>query len=1183
MARHVFETYFKDVDDPLVRHHLDSYNDFLKTKIPAYLKGSNPIRLDLGNEGGDINKHRKVDIYIGGKESNQIRYVPPVDENGNAIFPHMCRVSNQTYALELYADIDIVFFVGGQATSDEEVRPKHEKRFENVLIGKIPLMLKSDYCYLSSRSGDELYDVGECKFELGGYFIIDGSEKVLLTQERLGDNIFYAKQRKYKPLKKAVGQTIAEEGTESILKGKKDIYEFISGIRCVSEDGTKGPYAHFLTIPPKGVLPGEEEIKEMDTYVDFEKFSTHRLAHITLPGFLQPVPLISVFRALGVRTDKDLYDIILAGIPEDNKNRYDSLFIELVKSHERFIQQTVNSAPLDFKSDDDIDLKLLARQTRTRSYESVMINIYDKLFAHCRPAVTTGELYRRKAYLLGHMTRMAMDIALGFANSSDRDHFRFKRLDASGDLCFYEFRRIFNDVASIMVRRLDSKISYAPKTFSGANLKNLIVDDISHFWKPHILLDEYVKAFKKGIWDKHEGVSQELARLSYLGTVSHLRRILLQVKSDSGIPIETRRIHGSAWGLICPTDSPDGSDIGIVKSMALFCSISTASSAKDVISKIVEHNEFVSIEKIHPSIWNPVWTKIFVNSELIGCSGSTDVLHGALLKHRRQGTLPATTCLSWDRLKNVYNIFTDAGRPMRPIYREGIVESDVISKKTWSEMKKGLFDYLDAQETDTSKISMEPYSKKLYSEIHPLTIFSPSGSVIPNADFNQAPRNIFSCQQTKQASSWYNTAFTKRFDTLATWLNYAQRPISHTWTYNPILSCLPYGENAIVAISIYSGYNQEDSIILNEGALNRGLFNTTYFHSYEVEERILDPATDVHTEFANIVTNGKYNETVNRKEGYNYDLLDSQGIIKTGSLIDEKTILACLVSPVTNADGITIGYRDVSYAPKRGQRGIIDAIHSYTTRDGLRGVKIRVAEQRVPVLGDKFSARHGQKGTCGMRMQEEDMPYTSNGVRPDMIVNPHAFPSRMTIGQFVETMATKLGVYLGCSIDSTAFTASNRVTEVKKLLEKAGFHSEGHERLYNGMTGEMMETEIFMGPTYYLRLKHMVEDKINYRTTGPKTLLTRQPVGGRANDGGLRIGEMERDALISHGISKFLNESLMDRSDGSTNELNPETGLFDSRPNVNTVTVELPHAMSLLTQELETMHISVKAVNGGTN
>ena len=280
-----------------------------------------------------------------------------------------------------------------------------------------------------------------------------------------------------------------------------------------------------------------------------------------------------------------------------------------------------------------------------------------------------------------------------------------------------------------------------------------------------------------------------------------------------------------------------------------------------------------------------------------------------------------------------------------------------------------------------------------------------------------------------------------------------------------------------------------------------------------------------------------------------------------------------------NSSGQVTDYVDVSYTTKRGQHGIIDSVYRYVTREGLRAIKVRIAEHRIPVLGDKFSARHGQKGTVGMRIPEEDMPYTSTGQRPDMIVNPHAFPSRMTIGQFAETMSTKLGVHMGCCVDSTPFSASNRVPETRHLLEKAGFHPYAHEYMYNGQTGEMMQAEIFMGPTYYLRLKHMVEDKINYRSTGPKKLLTHQPTDGRANEGGLRIGEMERDCLISHGVSKFLNESMMERSDGTTLLFDPQEGLLDARADTETVEMKMPYSMGLYVKEVEAMHISMKLLS----
>ena len=1141
VARHVFSTYFGDTTNPLVRHHLDSFSDLLTTKIPNFIKGSNPQRILIDE--------RIVDVYIGGK-NNKITYHPPTegDEEKLTVLPHSCRLENKTYALEIRADIDIEYTVGTVVT----------KSFENVLIGKIPLMLKSSLCSLSSMTSSELKEAGECSFELGGYFIINGAEKVLLSQERLGDNIPYATKRIMPPSSEQKRGLMEKEDESKIENAtKEDKFEYIAGIRSISEDGTSGPYSHFLMIPPANQKPSDP--KMLAKVNDYSVFSTKRLATITLPGFTQPVPLLSIFNALGVSNDADLYDTILAGVSD--RSQYDEIFTELVMSHETYITQEMAK-----EEEQDADLLFLKRQTRTRSNGAVFVNLFN-MFPHCEKRdESTAAFFRRKAYILGNMVRMAMDVAIEKTGKSDRDHFRFKRLDSSGDLCFQMFRKIYKEVAKDMLTKIDSRNEFEKQAYAGEKIVNIVQPEtINYYWKGKRFLEVFEKSFK-GQWDGKDGVSQELSRLAYLGTIAHLRRVNLQMDKGTKV-VEPRRIHASTWGIMCPADNPDGGNIGMIKSMTLLCNISTASKSADVL-KLLNRKEFTDITLIHPSTWNPMWTKVFLNSDVVGVLENTEEVHKYMISKRREGVLQRYVSLCWNRLNNEYLIFTDSGRPSRPIYREKTQQDDILKCSKWIKMLEHM-DYIDAQETESIRISMTPFSK-LPSEIHGSTLFSASASIIPNADFNQAPRNFFSCQQTKQACSWYSTAFSKRFDTIATLLNYAQRPLSQTWMYNHIMGsngCLPYGENAIVALAIYSGYNQEDSILLNDSALRRGMFHTTYYHSYEIMEEMIDPAEQTHTTFAN-PNDSKYREHVSLKE-YDYSLLDSDGIIRKGVHINDETVLVGIFTP---------DFKDTSYTPKRGQTGVVDAVYRYVTSEGLRAVKIRIAEHRIPVLGDKYSARHGQKGTVGMRIPEEDMPFTSKGLKPDMVVNPHAFPSRMTIGQFVESMATKLGLHMGALVDSTPFSTQNRVQEMKKLLDKAGYHPYGHEILYNGHTGEMMPVEIFMGPTYYLRLKHMVEDKINYTTRGPRKLLTHQPVEGRSAEGGLRIGEMERDAILSHGATKFLHESLMDRSDGTEVSFMPEMGVIDARGDT-TSKLEIPYSLNLFTKELESMHISMKLIS----
>jgi DNA-directed RNA polymerase II subunit RPB2 len=585
------------------------------------------------------------------------------------------------------------------------------------------------------------------------------------------------------------------------------------------------------------------------------------------------------------------------------------------------------------------------------------------------------------------------------------------------------------------------------------------------------------------------------------------------------------------------------------------------------------------IEDVHPSTWMPFWTRVYVNSDLVGvCIGNTEDLHVKLLTLRRVGEFRFDVSLAWNRLENIYTITCDAGRPIRPVYREGVVESDVLTAKTWQELMK-LMDFVDATESGVARFSLTPFHPTLQSEIHMSFCLSPLANLTPFLDHNPGTRNNFSIAQQKQACSWFHTNYNKRFDTISSITVNPQKPLSHTWMYREMMGsggCMPYGENVIVAFTTYGGHNQEDSMIINENSLKRGMFRTHYFHSYDVRETILDPSVvpPVRTLFANPVTNPKYSDAVKRKEDVSYEMLDADGIIKLNSIVDDKTVLVGIVTPITDSEGTEKGFRDASQLPKRGQHGRVDGIYRYSMQDGSNGVKIRIVEERSPVPGDKMASRHSQKGTVGQLIPEENMPFTERGLRPDIVFNPHGLPTRMTIGQLIEAMSNKLGIQLGTFVDATPFTVSNRIADLKTEMVLRGFEPHGHEILYNGETGEMMEADVFMGPIYYQRLKHMVEDKINYRATGPKTLLTHQPLHGRSKGGGLAIGEMERDGMVAHGMSKFLHESFMDRSDGGEVQIDRSTGTLDTSPD----TMPMPYAMSLFVKELESSHIQIKLI-----
>jgi DNA-directed RNA polymerase II subunit RPB2 len=1139
--KHVLRRLFRDTSFPLVDHHLSSFNAMLETSIPTFVKVSNPFQLELSDK-------RFIRIYIGGKDGSKISFEPPVDEHGGPIVPHACRLDNKSYTLTFRGDV-VFEYVFPEGMGEPVVNT-----FENIVIGEIPLMLRSRNCYLTAMDG---YPLGECLYELGGYFIIDGKERVLLTQELLGNNMMYSGLRDRKAASTSEDSPDEPAELKRVVKtsfeGEK---EFYVGIKSVSEDASKGPYSHYLVLSPPSAWNED----------DVEKSRSKRSLVITLPGFTEPVPVLSIFAALGVTSDRDLYDLILAGVPDRDRLAYDDVFQQLVLSHTLLLEKAGS------------DLEVLERLTKRKYRSEVIQNIYELMFPHIESSENPGTLLRRKAYLLAQMVRMAIDVSLERKPPSDRDNIEYKRFNTSGDLMFQEFRRIYREVSKSMLLKLDSRIQYERKTYEGRGLTQLVErETVGTYWRKYMMMNEFTKSFK-GQWGGRDGIAQELSRLSYVSYLSQLRRTSLQIEPSMNTA-PPRRLYASQFGLTCPIDSPDGSGVGHLKSLAILAKVSNAFPSSIVRSKLFETKLVRRIEDVHPSTWMPFWTRVYVNSDLVGlCIGNTEDLHVKLLGLRRGGEFRFDVSLAWNRLENIYTITCDAGRPIRPVYREGVIESDVLAAKTWQDLMK-LMDFVDATESGVARFSLTPFHPSLQSEIHMSFCLSPLANLTPFLDHNPGTRNNFSIAQQKQACSWFHTNYNKRFDTISSITVNPQKPLSHTWMYREMMGsggCMPYGENVIVAFTTYGGHNQEDSMIINENSLKRGMFRTHYFHSYDVRETILDPSVvpPVRTLFANPVTNPKYSDAVKRKEDVSYEMLDADGIIKLNSIVDDKTVLVGIVTPITDSEGTEKGFRDASQLPKRGQHGRVDGIYRYSMPDGSNGVKIRIVEERSPVPGDKMASRHSQKGTVGQLIPEENMPFTDRGMRPDIVFNPHGLPTRMTIGQLIEAMSNKLGIQLGTFVDATPFTVSNRISDLKTEMVLRGFEPHGHEILYNGETGEMMEADVFMGPIYYQRLKHMVEDKINYRATGPKTLLTHQPLHGRAKGGGLAIGEMERDGMVAHGMSKFLHESFMDRSDGAEIQINRSTGTLDTSPD----TMPMPYAMSLFVKELESSHIQIKLI-----
>jgi DNA-directed RNA polymerase II subunit RPB2 len=658
----------------------------------------------------------------------------------------------------------------------------------------------------------------------------------------------------------------------------------------------------------------------------------------------------------------------------------------------------------------------------------------------------------------------------------------------------------------------------------------------------------------------------------------------------------------------------------------------------------------------------PMKSKVFVNGNWVGVvdSAETGELVHVVRQHRRMDKIESEISVSRDIYAQEVHIFTDAGRCCRPLFvvedqadNFGNVMQEMLIKKghidalrnlqedleaateqemsgvtreelapelqralvlgkarfSWL-MRQGVVEYLDTQEEEGAMIAMEPQdlrsdSKRAYCstythcEVHPAMILGICASIIPFPDHNQSPRNTYQSAMGKQAMGVYASNFLVRMDTMASVLYYPQKPLVSTRAMQYMrFRELPAGNNAVVAIQCYTGYNQEDSLIMNHSSVDRGFFRSVFYRCY-VESEAKVPLDLSSATFSGgslkLAANVERFEKPSRatcmalKQG-SYDKLDEDGLIAPGNAVSGSDILigktVTLHQPAsTTVKASRIDRKDASVSMRPHETGYVDRVMLSTDKDGQRLVKVRVRSVRFPQVGDKFASRHGQKGTVGMLYRQEDMPFTQEGITPDIIVNPHAIPSRMTVGHLIECLFGKVVTFKGREGDGTAF-ATVTVDSLGKRLHELGYQRSGNEVMYNGHTGRRLEAQIFLGPTYYQRLKHMVDDKIHSRARGPVTMLTRQPMEGRSREGGLRFGEMERDCIIAHGTANLLQERLFLNSDAYRVHVCDSCGLI-AVADLTTMSFKcnackgskvsqilIPYACKLMFQELMAMQIA---------
>lgn len=1150
-AWQLIDLYYKTNSRYISQHQLRSYDIFVLEKLGYTVRAMNPIVVI--KNGGEY----RVEVEVG----DQIHMAPPVytDDEGvsRALLPNTARMRNLTYDAKLFMDVKVSYYEKGKLIEEPTVYARHP-------FGRIPIMLHSKLCALRGMGTEDLTAAGECRFDQGGYFVIDGKEKVVISQERIATN-----------------QLFVEASSDP------DHYSVEGMIRCTALDNDLFPktvWFYVSNAPDYKVTVRVMNFNAVTPSAHEQKSADH----------LASIPVSVIFRALGVSSDREICDLICMG-DETLLETLRPTLISGVSPNEETQIYTVEEA-----------LRYLAALSKYNDPTHVRHLLSTDLFPNM------GTDPKRKAIYLGYLINRVLSCALGKKPMIHRDTYMHKRVDPCGALMTNLFRDFYNKLRNHIRDSVDREYT-VERAGKNKGISGLVNEgNLNRLFPSSIITEGFYKSFK-GRWGNpdaahlnsmKEGIVQDMSRLSYIAYVSHVRRVNTPI--DRSIKkVEPHRLDAPQYGMMCPIESPDGGNIGLLKHMASTCEITHELDREEVVALLEE----AGMEEVFPHLQAGDRARVILNNTWIGSHSDPRGLVRSLRERRRYGELSAFLSVSWRVLDNEVYVYSDGGRCVRPLLLRPL-DSALAEGKSWGDLappQDGVrrsvakdprtlpIEYLDCYETDASYIAMRPQDyvgdRHTHVEIHPCLALSLYTNTIPFAHHNQAPRNVFSGQQAKQSVGVYSTAFNHRMDTMSYVLHYPQRPLVTTRMSRYMhRDTMANGENLIVAIATYTGYNQEDSIILNANSVQRGMFNTSYYKTLVAKEDVSANGM-IDKRFENPNELRKAGVEVARKRA-DWETLDPSGLPKKETFLEEGSVYAGMVSrdrqvssdgpPSIFADAEReVRVRDVSLVADKTLSGTVDDL-AISEQDGLKQLKIRLRKFRFPVLGDKMASSHGQKGVCGMLLPQEDMPFGRDGLVPDIIVNPHAFPSRMTIGHLIECVIAKLCCMGGGRADGSAFESPD-VDAYMDELESRGFERHGDEVLYNGFTGEQIKTDIFIGPTYYMRLKHMVQDKINYRATGPVESVTHQPTHGRSKGGGLRIGEMETNAIMAHGIQSFVKESLMERSDGDSMYVDRKRGdpvwvnnadkVYESD---DAVRVNVPYSFRLMVEELGALGVKTQ-------
>ncbi|KAL1457192.1 hypothetical protein WDU94_001850 [Cyamophila willieti] len=1065
----------------LVKPHIDSFDYFINVEIKKLMQANASVYSDVD----PLFYLKYLDIHVG---------KPEIEESFNytrQTTPHECRLRDLTYSAPITVDIE---YTRG---SQRVVR-------SDLVIGRMPIMLQSSKCVLRAKTEFEKSKMNECPNDPGGYFIIKGTEKVILIQEQMSRN------------------------------------------RILVENDSKGNIV--------ATVNSSTHEKKSKTNV-LHKKGQYWLTHNALT---EDIPIMVAFKAMGYTSDQEIVQMIGA----ENIEQLGASILEATGLG--VYTQTQALAHLGKK----------LRQKRFQTYKKTPLDdARDFLSSTCIAHIPVLNMrFKQKAMYLAVMIRRMILAQTDPDLMDDRDYYGNKRLELAGSLLSLMFEDVF--------KRFNTELKVIADKIIPKN-KAAQFDIVNHM-RQDTITNALTNAIQTGNWTirrfkmERQGVTQVLSRLSYISALGMMTRINSQFEKTRKVS-GPRSLQGSQWGMLCPSDTPEGEACGLVKNLALMTHITTENDEKNMLKIMynigIEHIALFNGEELS----SPGVYLVFVNGILAGITCHHREVMSVFRMLRRRGRIPYLVSIYMNEKHRSIYVSADGGRLCRPyiiVSPEGI---PLISASDVADLEAGFKRFDDF--LYEGKVEGSGRGVSTHLEIASFTLLGVCAGLVPYPHHNQAPRNTYQCAMGKQAMGCIGYNQQNRIDTLMYNLVYAQRPMVESKTIRITnFHKLPAGQNATIAVMSYSGYDIEDALIMNKASLDRGFGRCLVYRNSkcvlkqypnQTHDRILGPLLEAET----------------RKPVYRHRALDTDGIVAAGELISERQVLVNKSMPTISVSAISLAapeYKEVPVSYKGNVPSYIERVLVSSNSDDAFLIKMLLRQTRRPEIGDKFSSRHGQKGVIGLIVEQEDMPFNESGICPDIIMNPHGYPSRMTVGKLIELLAGKAGLMEGNYKEGTAF-GGTQVKDVQEELVKHGYNYQGKDVFYSGITGEALEAYIYSGPVYYQKLKHMVQDKIHARSRGPRVVLTRQPTEGRSREGGLRLGEMERDCLISYGASMLLIERLMVSSDEFNMDVCGQCGRFaysewchGCKSSTHISHINIPYSCKLLFQELMCMNIVPK-------